>query len=151
MQRNLISIVLVVFGATVLLTAFQNCGSNSDTAAVDTEEMASFFAYGYSEKPDFFTTINLLKPAGAVANLNSFKFFGTVAYPDNPLLAITYQVKVLTTSGAVMCPTQSGTLIAGLSYVEFDCVSAVTSARALVEFRVSANRKTQTFKQIYEN
>ena len=150
-KRNLATAVSIV-AVTLMMGFFTNCSQGehaTDLASNGGLSNKDFFEYSYAAKPDFFGELSLLKPKAQLSNLAQFKIVGNVAYIANANTAINYTVKITAPNGAPLCPTQTGTIAAKLTYFEIDCVSSVQAKTALAEFTVSAAGKTFTFKNEY--
>lgn len=149
----------MAFGSLVLLAfvvgvAFQNCSAGfSFDQAVESSitklDRDTSFDYPYSSKPDFYTHLALYRHASEIESLSEFTIIGAAAYIDDPTQTVSYTVTVKSEDGAVLCPTQSGSLIAGVSAIEFDCTAPVTDQNAKVLLSVAAAGKTATLERSY--
>jgi hypothetical protein len=134
--------------ALVLVSGFQNCAEYpADHADGNSEQ--EFFNYPYKSAPKFYASIQLYKPSEAIPDLTQFRFIGTVAYVADGTAPISYEVKIRNADGVIICPTQTGTLAAGVTSITFDCASAVPPDFLRAQLMVSANGESEIFQQAY--
>ena len=148
-MRHNVRLFLLVGMLGASLGAFQNCGSPKHQNASMAAQKADFFNYPYTEKPEFYTEIMILKPATSVANLEQFKLFAAIAYAADPSLSLAYTVRIRDAQNRTICPVQTGTLARGQSNIQFDCVSTVLAEEARVEINVRAGTLDKTFTKLF--
>lgn len=150
-MKNAKRIPVIFFAAFTIAIGFQNCGQMSASSEMSSEELndpmtLTDIGYPYALKPAFYHSVALYKLGTQVERLSEFKFFGTLAaYAD--VAEINYEVRIRNESGVLICPTRSGTLRAGNSAIEFDCVSGTVAQEARIEIKAKAGDVEATIEE----
>jgi hypothetical protein len=111
----------------VLPLLFQNCGNGGflKLEDINTQQssMDAFFDYPYTAKPDYFVNVQVSSDPG-MTKFGNMAVMASLTPADGSSQSIPYQLKVLDTSNAPVCPAQTGTFASGADSVSFMCTPA---------------------------
>ncbi len=116
----------------LIVLNFQNC-SPSHTGGSGSLNLASIYPY-YSEKPDYFESVQLIKVEQGSGGLWLYQFAVSIADADDPQKSIDIEVRIFDQANAVLCPTFNATVTAASNNIVIDnCSSANMATKAKVE------------------
>lgn len=149
MKHFIRNLLLALVIATPMF-AFQNCGKSQYGNSDESKLLVNYdvMGYHYTEKPDFYLDTFVYRSA-ASTSLNNVKILGTVSYPADLTKSVNYELTVKDADGTTVCPAKAGSLPAGVTSLEMDCVSVRATNELKVKFTVTVGTKQAVLERVY--
>lgn len=126
----------------LIALSFQNCSLMSGDATLTSsykDPNAEFFKYPYTAKPEFYSHYQLMRlEKDSTTMLRKWRFYGAISAGD-PGTAIVYNLKLMSKTGQLLCPTQDATLATGTGTVDFECSTSLDPLETKLVWRITIN------------
>jgi hypothetical protein len=135
-------IALIISLSLFSLLAYQNCGQKISSGQSSSQSVSSVYPY-YSEKNEFFDSVQLIKADVQADNSIDLSFAATIAYADDPEAILDVEYRVQDENGDLVCPRIIAQVNNSNNHIEIDDCLAVKQLKS-VTVVVQAKLKTES-------